>query len=121
MGDFIDPFYHGIHLVFLLLVDEYLSAADVAAVVVGKWEMINHLTTPLGGKKYCSFLLFFPTFQFFLQIWKLAKDVVARHSSKVYGKAAIGAPPMSVTWLHAPGNPNGVTCFGWKRQWFCGG
>ena len=55
MGDFIDPFYHGIHLVFLLLVDEYLSAADVAAVVVGKWEMINHLTTPLGGKKYCSF------------------------------------------------------------------
>ena len=43
MGDFIDPFYHGIHLEFLLLVDEYLSAADVAVVVVGKWEMTNHL------------------------------------------------------------------------------
>lgn len=67
MGDFIDPFYHGIHLVFLLLVDEYLSAADVAAVVVGKWEMTS--LTPMVCNS-CSFLLCFPTLQFVLQIWE---------------------------------------------------
>ena len=30
-----------------------------------------------------------------------AKDVVSQHESKVYGKAAIGAPPMSVPHLDA--------------------
>ena len=44
---------------------------------------IEHILEPEKGKK---------------KRWA-AKDVVSRHSSKVYGKAAIGAPPMSATRL----------------------
>ena len=43
-----------------------------------------------------------------------SKDVVAKHGSKVYGKAAIGAPPMSVPWLWSFGVGLGIVGLG---QW----
>lgn len=53
-----------------------------------------------------------------------SKDVVARHGSKVYGKAAIGAPPMSVPCLQRSGSENGAIpkkgfhlVFEWSDFW----
>ncbi len=112
VGDFIDLFYHGIHLVFFI--SEWIFESWWHCRLLGNNQLLNPMVGNSCIGKYFWLVFPNPPIYFFpksgVALLLISKDVVARHSSKVYGKAAIGAPPMSATWLQQ--RPHGMMKMG---------